>query len=157
MLDIVKKFKVYFIIGAVALTVIGVLGWYNSVLLAKVEFQAKQIQAKEIAIQQKERVNEEYRKTVAKWSESQAKLVATMQQLSDVSQASNKQIRKLNDVFSKHDLGNLALQKPRLIEKRINSGTIDNFRLLECSTGATSRYCDTGNQTAPKESQPSES
>ena len=43
----------------------------------------------------------------------------------------------LIDKLRKHDLANLSLKKPGLVEKQINNGTKKLFRSLESLTGAT--------------------
>ena len=43
----------------------------------------------------------------------------------------------LIDKLRKHDLANLSMKKPGLVEKRINNGTKKLFRSLESLTGAT--------------------
>jgi len=43
----------------------------------------------------------------------------------------------LIDKLRKHDLANLSMKKPGLVEKRINNGTKKLFRSLENLTGAT--------------------
>ena len=42
----------------------------------------------------------------------------------------------LIDKLRKHDLANLSLKKPGLVEKKINNGTKELFRSLENITGA---------------------
>ena len=39
-------------------------------------------------------------------------------------QEANRQVAKLRDTFAKHDLDNLALAKPALIQTRVNKGTL---------------------------------
>ena len=46
-----------------------------------------------------------------------------------------REVNKLRNTFAKHDLDNLALNKPKLVEKMVNRGTkrvIDN--LVELTT-----------------------
>ena len=43
----------------------------------------------------------------------------------------------LIDKLRKHDLANLSMKKPGLVDKRINNGTKNLFRSLESLTGAT--------------------
>jgi len=38
-------------------------------------------------------------------------------------QESEREVNKLRDTFARHDLDNLALQKPGLIQTRVNKGT----------------------------------
>lgn len=51
-----------------------------------------------------------------------------------VARQATAETRRLNAIFAEHDLTRLALAKPGLIERRINSGTADIFRMLECAS-----------------------
>jgi len=50
--------------------------------------------------------------------------------------AANEYKNTLIDKLRKHDLANLSIKKPGLVEKRINNGTKKLFRSLETLTGA---------------------
>jgi len=54
--------------------------------------------------------------------------------LAAVAQQATAETRRLNAIFAEHDLTRLALAKPGLIERRINSGTASAFRMLECAS-----------------------
>lgn len=69
------------------------------------------------------------------WKKAQDELVKNYHELSKVTTESRKETSRLHDIFTKHNLGALAAKKPGLIERRINSGTLANFRMLECQTG----------------------
>lgn len=69
------------------------------------------------------------------WRKEQERLIAQMQELDKVSKEASKELGRLNEIFSKHNLGKLSTRKPGLIEKRLNSGTARASRMLECSTG----------------------
>lgn len=45
------------------------------------------------------------------------------EQLAIKNQEAQREVTKLRDTFAKHDLDNLALAKPKLIEKIVNKGT----------------------------------
>ena len=62
------------------------------------------------------------------------KLTDTMQDMANNQRDSRKELEALNGKFRKHDLEELAKKKPGLIEKRLNNGTRDTFRVLEQST-----------------------
>lgn len=57
-----------------------------------------------------------------------------VQEMADNQRDSRKELEELNGKFRNHDLEKLATKKPGLIEKRLNNGTRDVFRLLEQST-----------------------
>lgn len=73
---------------------------------------------------------------IMNWEKNNKKLTELIENMQKVSEQANKQIDILNDIFSKHDIENLAKEKPKLIENRINNGTADIMRMLECSSGA---------------------
>ena len=52
-------------------------------------------------------------------------------------QESEKRRNDLINIFSRHDLTNLAMKKPGLIEKRLNNGTEKAFDDIESITGNT--------------------
>lgn len=77
------------------------------------------------------------KEAVNQWKEQAASFQKSLQDMADVQAKSNETARKLNDVLSRHDLHALSLGKPGLIERRINSGTIDIFRMLnDASSGS---------------------
>lgn len=47
--------------------------------------------------------------------------------------------RRINEIFAKHDIGELAKKKPGLVESRINLGSRDITRMLECKSGAVAK------------------
>ena len=67
-------------------------------------------------------------------AETNAELAA---ELTQELQESEKRRNDLINVFSRHDLTNLALKKPGLIEKRLNNGTEKAFDDIESITGNT--------------------
>jgi hypothetical protein len=52
-------------------------------------------------------------------------------------QESEQRRNALINIFSRHDLTNLAMKKPGLIEKRLNNGTEKAFDDIESITGNT--------------------
>jgi len=67
-------------------------------------------------------------------AETNARLSA---QLTEELQQSELRRNALINTFSRHDLTNLALKKPGLIEKRLNNGTEKAFDDIESITGNT--------------------
>lgn len=64
-------------------------------------------------------------------------LEAFQQVASDLQRTSDgarSEVRRLNELFTKHDLERLARQKPALVEGRINAGSDRAMLLLECAT-----------------------
>lgn len=50
------------------------------------------------------------------------------------SRLAQQDLRRIEDVFSRHDFQYLLDKKPGLIVRRVNSGTVTAFELLECET-----------------------
>ena len=63
--------------------------------------------------------NEAIKQHLAKQQQTQNQVNA----LTKKNQEAERQVAKLRDTFAKHDLDNLALAKPKLIETRVNKGT----------------------------------
>lgn len=80
---------------------------------------------------------------VNEWQQAEKRLTDQMQKLQDLSKSAARELDRLNEVLSKHDLETLSKRKPGLIENRINRGSADALRMLECATGRASA-CPTG-------------
>lgn len=83
------------------------------------------------------------------WEAAQAQVEETIAEMGRQRIAAATETRRLNNVFSNHDLTSLAFQKPVLVERTINSGSDDIFRLLECATGSGNPDC--GSTGSPPE------
>lgn len=57
-----------------------------------------------------------------------------LQEQSEVATRASAEARRLNAIFSEHDLTRLALAKPALVERRANDGAARAGRLLACTT-----------------------
>lgn len=151
------KLAIAGVIGLTVVTIIGIGYHHYTGLLETVQVlngdntrlrMAHDLQKNTIAVQ---------RKTIAEWRASQAKLIARTAEIQQVADRATEETRRLNGLFSKHDLTNLALRKPGLIERRINAGTRGALRLLRCASGAEGADCPgTGGPTVgtPPASQP---
>jgi len=69
---------------------------------------------------------------LSKWQKAAEENKLIMEKLSSVAQQATAENRRLNGIFAEHDLTRLALAKPKLIENRINNGTANAGRMLEC-------------------------
>ena len=66
---------------------------------------------------------------------AQREFQLTLNAMAEAQVEANDTAKELNDVLSEHDLTRLSLAKPNLIERRINDGTLDVFRMFESTTG----------------------
>lgn len=88
------------------------------------------------------------------WELAQEAWVATVASMQDLTTAARAENRRLNDIFSKHDLGLLALAKPGRVEKIVNDGTADTLRMRECASGAAGEKCTDDGGDANRAPQP---
>ena len=68
------------------------------------------------------------------WESSHAELQATHEELKRVEQRASAEAKRLRGIYAEHDLTGLALSRPGLVERRINRGSADVFRLLNEAT-----------------------
>ena len=84
-----------------------------------------------------EAVTEEQNNTIDVLIKDQEKFEELNRELQTSLDKANEYKDVLIGKLRKHDLAKLSMQKPGLIEKRINNGTKKLFRSLESLTGAT--------------------
>ena len=96
--------------------------------------QLTQAKANQIVLEDKiSEQNESIKQYLAK----QEQLSASLGTLEAEKQNALREVNKLRNTFAKHDLDNLALNKPKLVEKMVNRGTkrvIDNLVTLTTVT-----------------------
>lgn len=78
---------------------------------------------------------------ISEWDAAMAELSSRIEEMERVQHVAAQETRRLNELFSRHDLGRLSLQRPGLVEPRINDGSDRAIRLLECATGAGGADC----------------
>ena len=78
------------------------------------------------------------KQTIDTLVEDAAKYRELNKELNTKLEAANEYKNTLIDKLRKHDLAKLSLQKPGLVEKKINNGTKKVFKSLEELTGAVS-------------------
>lgn len=72
---------------------------------------------------------------------AQRELVRTIDEMRTVQIQAGAELERLDDIFSEHNFGALAQGKPGLIQNRVNRGTADVIRMLECATGKPRSDC----------------
>ena len=126
------------IVGLVAIvSVVGVAYWHYTGLLSTIEELKVSNAELGLSVQIQETHITQQKEALATWAKSQEDLKKKYQELSRMAQEASKETRRLHDIFSKHDLGKLASKKPGLIQNRVNSGTVNLFRMFECETSST--------------------
>jgi predicted patatin/cPLA2 family phospholipase len=122
--------------GGIVLLVIAVLSaWfhYNSVVSER-DLLAQNNAVLQEAFDREKAATVKLQSLLDKAYDKFDKLTDTMQDMANNQRDSRKELEALNGKFRKHDLEELAKKKPGLIEKRLNNGTRDTFRVLEQST-----------------------
>jgi cell division protein FtsB len=79
----------------------------------------------------------EQNESIKQYLAKQEQLSANLNALETENQNALREVNKLRNTFAKHDLDNLALNKPKLVEKMVNRGTkrvIDNLVTLTTVT-----------------------
>lgn len=75
-----------------------------------------------------------YSAAVKDYQAAQEKIAKDIAEMNVISAEARDAAKKLDNTFASHQLGELAKRKPRLIEKRINSGSDKARRDIECVT-----------------------
>lgn len=83
---------------------------------------------------------------IDKWQTSQLELQKKVEESIQVSNEAQNELRRITNVFAKHNFTELSRRKPGLIERRINTGTDSSIRMLECASGAKYSYCSDRNK-----------
>lgn len=112
------------------LLIIGAWARYNSVVNER-DLLAQNVTALKSALETEKKANATYKTLLDESFKRFEDLQVTMANMAKAQQDSRKELEALNGKFRNHDLAELALKKPGLIENRINSGTSDTFRMLE--------------------------
>ena len=71
------------------------------------------------------------------WKQALSDFQATMNEVATNQIKNTEHVRKLENVLSRHDLHALSLAKPVLVERVINNGTRDVFRMFESATSGS--------------------
>lgn len=109
-------FKLSLILGGLLLVTASGSVWYIDRLLDQISVLKGNQIALENSIKQQ---NESIKQYLVKQKQNQEQLNI----LTEKNRESQREVNKLKNTFAKHDLDNLALNKPKLIEKIVNKGT----------------------------------
>ncbi len=108
--------KLNIIIMAVALTLITAMWFY-------IQFQSKEIsQLKANAVVLEGEIQKQ-NESIKNYLEAQQQRETQIADLQKQNQASQREVAKLKNTFARHNMDNLALNKPGLIENIVNKGT----------------------------------
>ena len=108
---------------------LGVGGYYVMNLKADLAISESNSKALEAATQQQNALIESMKADIATIQQTNAELAATVDK-------QRKDVETLNTKFSKRDFGALAAEKPAVVEKLVNRGTVNALRCMELASGA---------------------
>lgn len=130
-------------IGAGAAVALAVALAYNHYtgLLRDRETLKSNAAVMELALEEQKAATEAAESKVDEWRDAFTQLQEDIQGLAETQKRSRDELRRLQSIFSKHDLATLALERPDLVEPRINAGSARINRLLQCASGA-SDFCE---------------
>lgn len=108
--------KLSLILGGLLLATIAGSAWYIDYLLDQISV----LKGNQIALETEvQKQNDAIDKYLQQQKENQAKLNS----MALANQEAQREVNKLRNTFAKHDLDNLAINKPTLVEKMVNRGT----------------------------------
>ena len=110
-------FKLSIILGGLLIISVSASFWYIDRLqdnISTLKANAMTLEA-EIKVQ-----NEAIQKQLEKAKQTQAQV----NKLTEKNRDAERQVNKLRNVFARHDLDNLALAKPELVQSKVNKGTL---------------------------------
>ena len=108
--------KINLILGAMLLATITGSGMYIRFLLSEnAILQANQVILTDKIAEQNE--------SIKNYLQKQKETMQEMAALEDAKQEAMRSVTELRNKFARHDLNNLALMKPGLIERRVNAGS----------------------------------
>lgn len=121
--------KIYLILGAVMLTIVGAFYWYFNWSQNELAVLRENNAKLETAVQ----IQEE---TIKKLQEDFRRQAEILNEVNGSFAKSQEENRRLSDKLMKHDIGHLAEKKPGLMEIRINKASKDAARCFELLSGA---------------------
>ena len=108
--------KLSLILGGLLLASIAGSTWY----IERLNDQIAILKGNQIALENEvQKQNESIEKFLADQKENQVKL----NDMALANQEAQREVNKLRNTFAKHDLDNLAINKPTLVQKMVNRGT----------------------------------
>ncbi len=119
---------------AAAVVAAGGFYWHYTVVKGERDVALTTIGAMQVVKDVQDATIDSQREAINDWARHQVEMQTTLKLLGQTAVAAYQESRKLNNVLAKHNLTKLSLAKPKLIERRINSGTADIIRMLNAAT-----------------------
>lgn len=118
----------------VAVGVIGLAYWQYTVMKTDLETSRANVAKMEVAKLIQDDTIAAQLEALAKWEVSFTELQETAMELQEVRLNATSESRRLNEIFAKHDMEALSASKPDALERLVNRGTRDVFRMFERET-----------------------
>lgn len=119
---------------AAVLVTIGFLYWQNQSLRKDNKTLTENNVKLEFAVDAQKATIDAALSAVSEWKDQIDEFQDTISEMVDTQQSATAETRRLNDIFTKHDLNRLSLAKPGLVQRRVNSGTADVLGMFESET-----------------------
>ncbi len=116
-------------IALAIVTIFGLYGYVQSLKLDLIISMANTVKLKS-ALRTQAGALRAAQENAGEWRSALGEIQQSMEELSRVQSMAAAETRRLNTIFSRHDLSALALAKPGLVERRIAAGSRDAFRVL---------------------------
>lgn len=124
------KWIVYGFIALAIVTIISLAYWHYTGLLDEIVELEKDKTRLELEVGAETKAKEAAIANALEWQDQSKRQIEALNASTAVQSAATEQMRRLNDVLSKHDLKAVASKKPKLVEDRLNSGTSSALRML---------------------------
>lgn len=122
-------------IGALGLLFVIYLGYkHYTGLVEDNKRLEKDVSTYQMALDTQKVANQQSLDVIEEWKQHGDLLASSLQEMQEVTGVALEESRRLNDIFSKHDLAALSLAKPGLVELRINRGVDRVNRMFRCET-----------------------
>lgn len=132
------------IVGLAVLAILAIVGlfyWHYTGLLGDLSDLRAERDRLKTAVELQDRTIAAQRSAIDEWQAHSDRLVSRMDELARVSRAARAETRRLNELFSKHDIGELAEGRPGMVEDRVNSGSDRARCLLEHASAGADPDC----------------
>ena len=108
--------KLSLILGGLLLVSLAGSAWYVDYLLDQISI----LKGNQIALESEVKKQNE---SIANYLEKQKENQSKLNDMAVQNQEAQREVYKLRNTFAKHDLDNLAINKPALVQKMVNRGT----------------------------------
>lgn len=138
------------------ITLVGLLYWQNKSLTSDLATSQANVATAQLALQEQGKAVVAATENAEQWRKAMAGMQKRMEELANVQRKATAETRRLNNIFARHDLTALAVAKPGLIERRVNSGADSVRRVLQRVTAGNNDE-SAGSKATPGKTGPAES